>query len=30
MKKGKVVPKPKFEIVDEAGNILDSGQFEYG
>jgi hypothetical protein len=30
MKKGKVVPRPKFEIIDEAGNILDSGQFEYG
>jgi len=30
MKKGKVVPEPKLEIIDEAGNVLNSGQFEYG
>ena len=30
MKKGKVVPEPKLEIIDEAGNVLSSGQFEYG
>ena len=30
MRKGKASPEPKLEIIDEAGNVLSSGQFEYG
>ena len=29
-KNGKQQPVPKLKIVDEAGNVLASGQFEYG
>jgi len=30
MRKGKASPEPKLKIIDEAGNVLSSGQFEYG
>ena len=29
-KNGKRLPPPKLKIIDEAGEIIDSGQFEYG
>ena len=29
-KNGKMLPAPKLKIVDEAGNVLASGKFEYG
>jgi hypothetical protein len=29
-KNGKSLPAPKLKIVDEAGNVLASGKFEYG
>lgn len=30
MKNGKVIESPKLKIVDEVGNVLASGKFEYG
>jgi hypothetical protein len=30
MKNGKRLPTPKLKIIDETGNVLASGKFEYG
>ena len=31
VRKGRTtIPAPKFKIIDEAGKVVDSGQFEYG
>jgi hypothetical protein len=30
MKNGKALEAPKLQIIDEAGNVLASGKFEYG